>query len=75
MESMPITTKVVSLNPAYGEVYLLQCYVIKLSVTCGRAVVFSTNKTDGYNITEILLKVVLNTINLEMIMCKWSAEE
>jgi len=75
MESMPITTKVVNLNPAYGEVYLLQRYVIKLSVTCGRTVVFSTNKTDGYNITEILLKVVLNTINLEMIMCKWSVEE
>jgi len=28
------------------------------------AVVFSTNKTDRYNITEILSKVALNTIIL-----------
>ena len=34
-----------------------------LSVTCGISVVFSTNKTDRHNITEILLKMVLNTIN------------
>jgi hypothetical protein len=33
-----------------------------LSVTCDRSVVFSTNKTDHHNITEILLKVALNTI-------------
>jgi len=32
-------------------------------VTCDRSVVFSTNKTDRYDIIEILLKVVLNTIN------------
>ena len=36
-------------------------------VTCGRSVVFisgsSTNKTDRHDITEILLKVALNTIN------------
>jgi hypothetical protein len=35
--------------------------VIK-SATCDRSVVFSTNKTDRHDITEILLKVVLNTI-------------
>jgi hypothetical protein len=38
-----------------------------LSVTCDRSVVFygysSTNKTDRHDITEILLKVALNTIN------------
>ena len=40
-----------------------------LSVTCDRSVVslgtlvFSTNKTDHHDITEILLKVALNTIN------------
>jgi hypothetical protein len=33
-----------------------------MSVTCGRSVVSSTNKTDRHDITEILLKVVLNTI-------------
>ena len=34
-----------------------------LSVTCDRSVFFSTNKTDRHDITEILLKVVFNTIN------------
>jgi hypothetical protein len=29
MQSVPITTKVVSLNPAHGEVYSIQQYVIK----------------------------------------------
>jgi hypothetical protein len=33
-----------------------------LSATCDRSVVPSTNKTDRYDITEILLKVALNTI-------------
>jgi hypothetical protein len=34
-----------------------------LSSTCDRLVVFSTNKTEGHDINEILLKVALNTIN------------
>ena len=29
VQSVPIITKVVSSNPAYGEVYLIQHYVIK----------------------------------------------
>jgi len=29
VQSMPITTKVVSLNPTHGEVYSIQHYVIK----------------------------------------------
>ena len=29
MQSVPITTNVVSLNPAHGEVYLMQHYVMK----------------------------------------------
>jgi hypothetical protein len=29
VQSMPITTRVVSLNPAHGEVYYIQLYVIK----------------------------------------------
>jgi len=29
VQSVPITTKVVSLNPDHGEVYLMQHYVIK----------------------------------------------
>ena len=70
MQSVPITTKVVSLNPAHGEVYPIQHNVIKF-VSDLRQVggfspgtpISSTNKTDRYGITEILLKVVINTIN------------
>ena len=46
----------------------VQHYVISLSVTWSRSVVFSgysgflTNKTECHDITEILLKVSLNTI-------------
>ena len=29
MQSVPITTKVVSSNPTHGEVYTIQLYVIK----------------------------------------------
>jgi hypothetical protein len=45
-----------------------------LSVTCCRSVVYSgtlfssTNKTDCYNITEILLKVALHTIAIILIL-------
>jgi hypothetical protein len=49
--------KVASSNPTDGEEYLIEHYV-----TYGRPVVFSTNKTDHRDITEILLKVALNTI-------------
>jgi hypothetical protein len=47
-------------NPDHGEVYLMQYYVIKLvngwfsqgtPLSC-------INKTDGYDITEILLKTI-----------------
>jgi hypothetical protein len=47
----------------------VQHYVIKLSVTCDMSVVFlctpvsSTNKPDCHDLTEILLKVALSTIN------------
>ena len=58
MLSVPITTKVVSLNPAHGEVYSIQYYVIKF-VSAGwwfspGTPVSSTNKTDGHDLTEIL---------------------
>jgi hypothetical protein len=61
MQSVPITTDVVSSNLDQGEVYNIMWS--SLSVTCDRSVGFS-----GYfgflhhDITEILLKVVLNTI-------------
>jgi hypothetical protein len=50
--------------------------VIKFSVTCaGRwfspgTPVSSTNKTDGHDATEILLKVTLNTITLTLCQCQ-----
>ena len=53
-----------------GEVYSIQRYVIKF-VTCDRfspsPPVSSTNKTDLHDITEILLKVALNTITLSLL--------
>jgi hypothetical protein len=45
-----------------------RCTTLYLSVTCGRSVVFPghpvscTNKTDRHDITEMLLKVALNTM-------------
>ena len=66
---MPITTKVLSLNPVHGEVYSIQHYVIKfvsdLQWFSPGTPVSSTNKTDHHDITEILLNVALNTINLK----------
>jgi hypothetical protein len=32
MQSVPITTKVVSLNPSHGDVHLIQHYVIKFVI-------------------------------------------
>ena len=70
---LPITTKVVSMNPAHGEVYSIQHYVIKFVSDLQKVGGFlrvlpssSTNKTDHHDITEILLKVALNTINLSL---------
>jgi hypothetical protein len=68
---MPITTKVVSSNPIHGEVYSIQQLCDKVCqclATCQwfsqSTPVSSTNKTDRYDITEVLLNVKLNTINL-----------
>ena len=70
MQSLPITTKVVSSNPVHDEVYSIQHLCDKVCqwlTTCRwfspGIPVSSTNKTDCHVITEILLKVVLNTIN------------
>ena len=70
LPSMPITTDVVSSKPAHGEVYSIQHYVRRLSVTYDRSVVFSgfsgssNYNTDRHDIAEILSKVVLSTIIL-----------
>jgi hypothetical protein len=68
MKALPITTKDMSSNLAHGEVYSMQ-HVIKF-VSDLRQVggflwvwVSSTNKTAHHDITDILLKVALNTIN------------
>jgi len=65
VQSVPITTKVVSSNPVHGEMYSIQHCVIKfVSDFSPGTPVSSTNKTDCHDITEILLKVALNTITL-----------
>ena len=72
-QSVPVTTKVVSLNPTYGMVHLIQHYVIKfvsdLRQVNGFLLVLRFPppiKTDSHDIAEILLKVVLNTITLTL---------
>jgi hypothetical protein len=70
---VPITTNVVSSNPAQARCtqYNINDYVIKFDSDLWQVSVFSgysgfsTNKTDCHDITEILLKVALNTINLD----------
>ena len=64
MQLVPITTKVVNLNPVHGEVYSIQHYVIKFDIdlqqVCGffmiSVLVSSTSKTE-HHINEILVKV------------------
>ena len=67
MQSVPITTKVVSSNLFHGEVYLIQHYVIMFVgyFSPGNSV-FTPIEIDRYGITEILLKVALNTITLTL---------
>ena len=67
---MPITTIVVSSNLMHGEVYPIQDYVIKFVSDLRQVggffpgtLVSTTNKTDRHDVTEIFLKVALNTIN------------
>jgi len=73
---VPINTKVVCSNPAHGEVYSMQHYVIKflLVIAAGRwfspgTPVSSANKTYLHDISEILLQVALSTINLIIHNC------
>ena len=67
MLSVPKITNVIS-NPAHGEMYSIQYYVIKLLATgqwfSQGTPVYSINKTYLHDITEILLNVVFNTITL-----------
>ena len=61
-QSVPITTKVVSFNPAHSELYTIQHFVIK-DLYPGTPVP-STNKADRHDINEIYLKVALDTNTL-----------
>ena len=57
-----ITTNVENLNLSHGEVYSIQHYVIKFVSELRQVGDFlHQNKTDRHDITEILLKVALNT--------------
>ena len=58
VQSAPITNKVVSSNLVHGEVYSIQHYVIKFVSRW-----FSSGTPINHDITEILLKVALSTIN------------
>jgi hypothetical protein len=62
---MPITTNVVSSNPVYGKVYLIQHYVIKFVSDLRQVggILRVLRFPPPIKIAEILLKVVLNTIN------------
>ena len=61
----PSQCHLVSSNPAHGEIYSIQHYVLKIvSDLRGCSPVSSTNKTDRHDIPEILLKVALKTITL-----------
>ena len=68
MQSMHITTNVVSMNPDHKEVYSIQHYVIKFFSRCFSpgTPVSATNKTDLHDITKILLKVALNNITVTL---------
>jgi hypothetical protein len=71
------TTCAISAYPVHGQVYSIQHYVIKFvnDLLSPGSPVSSTNKTDRHDITEILLKVALNTINPNLFhnnSCKWS---
>jgi len=61
MQSVPITTTFGSFIPSFGALYLILFYVIIFVNLWKISGIFSSNKIDCNNITEILLKVVLNT--------------
>ena len=70
VQSVPITTKVVSSNTVHSKVYSIQHYVIKFVSGLQQVGGFLrfppinlTTITITHNIAEILLKVALNTIN------------
>ena len=78
MQSLPITTEVVSLNSVHGEVYSIKCNKVCQLYAIGRwfslcTPVSSTSITDRHDITEILLTVALSTINQPNIRLRFTA--
>ena len=63
VQSVPITTKVVSSNPFQGEEITFVNNLRQVGVFFPGDPVSSTNKTDRHHVTEILLKVAINTIS------------
>ena len=71
MQSVPITSKVASWNPADGEVYSIQHYVIKFVSDLRQVLQFPLQiKLTATYLTEMLLKVALNTITLTLTLQK-----
>ena len=64
MQSVPITTNIVSLNPAHAMCTWYNWLAAGRQFFPGTPAFF-TNKTDRHYITEILLKVALNTTILQ----------
>ena len=66
---MPITINVVNSNRVHGKVYSIQHCMIKfVSDLLKGNQVGSTSETDRHDITEVLLKLTLNTINLTLLL-------
>jgi hypothetical protein len=66
MQSVPISTKVLSSIPSHGEVYSKQHHLIKFANVewqFGETLVSSINKANSYDIIEILLKMILKVHN------------
>ena len=68
-----ITTEVVNLNPGHGERYSIQHCVIKFVINLHQVGCFLRElmfpppiSTDLHHVTEMLLKVALNTITLTL---------
>jgi len=64
MQSVPITTNIVSSNPTRTR--CIRYNIMWLAVSS------STIKTDRHDTTEMLLKVALNTITLTLCIGVWS---
>jgi hypothetical protein len=58
MQSVPITTNIVSSNPVHGEVYSIQHYVIKF--------VSDTTNTSTFCWTLLLLIYLINQMNAQI---------